>query len=179
MDSQTLQLWNVIGTWIASIGTVSAVITSLWFAYYQGKVKLNVSAGHRLLITQGIEERLEYCVIRVVNTSSKPAKVISIGWEAGRFKDKVHMLQVVGTPGSDSVPKMLQEGEEATFLLPFNLEKNEDDWIVKFTKYLNEGGKNRIPSLKVIINTSVGQTFKQKVEKNLLEELEKSFNANK
>lgn len=179
MDSETLQLWNVIGTWVASIGTVSAVITSLWLAYHQGKLKLNVFAGHRLLITQGLDEKPEYCLVKVVNTSSKPAKIVSIGWEAGRFKDKVHMLQVFGIPESDNVPKMLQEGEEASFFIPFNLQGNDEDWIVRFPKYLNEGGKNRIPSLKVTIHTSVGQTFKKKVEKNLIEKLEESFNANK
>lgn len=179
MDPINLQLWSVIGTWLASIGTVSAVITSLWLAYHQDRVKLRVVAGHRLIVSRGLQDTPEYCMVKVVNVGSKPAKVVSVGWEAGCFKNKINMIQVFGTPGFDDVPKMLQEGEEANFMVPFHLHGDEEDWIVSLPKKLIEGGKNRIKSLKAVVHTSVGQTFKVKVEKGLIKKLEQSLKAKK
>lgn len=179
MDPIKLQLWSVIGTWIAGIGTLSAVVTSLWLAYHQGKVRLNVVAGHSLLIYQGTQNTPEYCIVKVVNVGSKPAKIVSVGWEAGYLKNKVHMIQIFGTPEFDDVPKMLQEGEEANFGVPLRMPGNEEDWIISFPKHLNKDNKNRIKSLKAVVHTSVGQTFKVKAEKKLIEKLEESLKVNK
>lgn len=180
MDSTTLQLWSVIGTWVAGIGTVGAVITSLWFALHQNTIKLKVSAGHRLLITPGSRETPDYCSIRVVNVGLRPAKVTHVGWEVGRWRKKKHMLQTFGYPGFDDVPKTLHEGEEANFMIPFLRSGGDQDWIVSFPKYLvGEDSPKLIKTLKVAVYTSVGQGFKRKVEHNLIEKIEESYEANK
>jgi len=181
MDQDTIQLWGIIGTWVAGIGTVSAVIVSLWLAYHQGKVKLKVYAGHRLIITSGSSSRPEYCSIRVVNVGNRPANVTSVGWEAGWFKNKKHFVQVFGTPGFDDVPKVLHEGQEANFMVPLRLEGNDEDWIVRFPKSLvgESGHVSYIKRLKVVVGTSVGQMFRIRVENNLVEKLLESYEANK
>ena len=178
MDRDILQLWNVIGTWVASIGTVGAVITSLWLAYHQGKVKLKINAGERLVITRGSNEKPRYCHIGIVNIGNKPAKVINIGWSVRRniWKKKVSMIQLFGFPESANVPVTLQEGEDATFLVPYRYRGNDDDWIVDFPKKLVGNEKHEIiKSLKVWVHTSSGQSFRTKVENNLIETLTKSY----
>jgi len=179
MDSNTLQLWSVIGTWVASIGTVSAVITSLWLSYHQGRIKLKVVAGCRQVVTPGSSHIPDYCMIKVANTGTRPAKIVNVGWEAGRFRNKRHMVQMFGIPGFDDVPKMLPEGEEATFMVPFHLNGDDEDWIVRFPQYLSEGDSDILKTLKVTVHTSVGQSFKVRVEKNLIEKLEASLKSNK
>jgi hypothetical protein len=174
----TLQLWSVIGTWIASIGTVSAVITSLWLANSVNKIKLKVSAGHRILISPLEKNNNSYCYINVVNTGSKPLKIINIGWQAGRFKNKQQMVQIFGLPNSDDVPKMLTEGEEATFLVPFHLHNNEKDWLNSMANMLTEK-TNNINSLKVCVLTSVGQQFIVAADKILKEMLLAQTKTNK
>ena len=178
MNPNTLELWNVIGTWIASIGTVSAVITSLWLAYHQGRVKLNVVAGHRQLVTQGSKNIPDCCMINVVNTGTRPAKIVRVGWEAGRFKSKKYMIQMFGFPGFDDVPKTLQEGEETIFMVPFCANGDDKDWIVRFPQRLAEGNPKIINSLRAVVYTSVGQSFKVKVENGLIEKLQESLKAN-
>lgn len=173
-----LQLWSVIGTWVASIGTVSAVITSLWLASRADKVKLKVFAGHRLLLPKLEKGNNDYCYINVVNTGSKPVKITNIGWQAGRSKTKQHMVQIFGLSNSDNVPKMLTEGEEATFLVPFHLRGNEEDWLNSMSKALTEK-TNNIKSLKVCVSTSIGQQFIVPVEDTLKEKLLAQTKTNK
>ena len=83
---------------------------------------MKIVAGHRVLISPLEKNNNSYCYINVVNTGFKPVKITNIGWQAGRFKNKQHMVQIFGLPNSDNVPKMLNEGEEATFLIPFHLQ---------------------------------------------------------
>lgn len=189
MDSTTLQLWSVIGTWVAGIGTVGAVITSLWLARHQNTIKLKVSAGYRLLITPGTQETRDYCSIRVVNVSLRPAKVthvawqithVHVGWQVGKWRKKQYILQTFGSPGFDDVPKTLHEGEEANFMIPFVSSGGGEDWIASFPKDLvGEDSPKLIKTLKVTVHTSVGQSFKRKVEGNLIKKLEESYGANK
>ena len=174
----TLQIWNVIGTWVASIGTVGAVITSLWLATNANKVKLKVFAGHRILISELEQTNEDYCCIQVVNTGARPVKITNIGWQAGRFKNKQFMVQIFGTPNSDNVPKMLTEGEEATFMVPLALRGNDEDWLVSMSKTLTEKGNN-IKTLKVSVSTSVGQQFIVPVEDTLKDKLLAQSKTNK
>ena len=53
MKPETFQILNTIGTWFAGIGTVSAVIVSLYLASRNSKVQLKICAGHRVLATPG------------------------------------------------------------------------------------------------------------------------------
>ena len=178
MDSDSLQLWSVIGTWLASIGTVSAVVTSLWLANRQGKIHLGIVAGHRKLVTPGSKDISDLCMIRIVNKGTRPAKITGIGWECGRFKKKIHLIQMFGTPDSDSIPKTLQEGEEGAFLIHFHQDKSDKDWIVSLPKELTKHSERGINNLKVCVSTSVGQSFKVQAENGLKDELRESLKAN-
>ena len=181
MDDIAIQLWGVIGTWVAGIGTVSAVILSLWFAYHQHTIKLDVKVGHRKMVSQGSDEHPEYCMIRVVNTGFRVANITSIGWECGWLKSKQHLIQIFGTLGSANVPKVINQGEEAVFLIPFHANENDNDWIISFPKAL-AGDKGRISNIKrvkAVVVTSVGQIFKARVEKSLLEVLLNSYRINR
>ncbi|MCT7941553.1 hypothetical protein [Shewanella holmiensis] len=179
MDNDSLQLWNVIGTWLASIGTIGAVITSLWLANRQGKIHLGIVAGHRQLVTRGSTTVTDLCMIKIVNKGTRPAKITGIGWESGRFKKKIHLIQMFGTPDSDNVPKTLQEGEEGAFLVPFHLDNTDKDWIISLPKELTKNSERGINGLKVCVSTSVGQSFKVKAEKGLKDKLRESLKASK
>ena len=153
----------------------------MWLAYTRGKLKLKVSAGHRLIITPGSDARPEYCSIRVVNAGDKPANITHVGWETGWFKNKSHFHQVFGLPGFDDVPKLIYEGQEANFMVPLHLKNDEKDWIVEFPKHLagDNGKTSRIKGVRLVVGTSVGQLFKVRPEKTLVEKLVESYEANK
>ena len=173
MDGTTLQLWGVIGTWVASIGTVSAVVASLWLAYRQNKIDLKISAGLRVAVTPGNSETEDYCLISVVNVGSRTVKLSGIGWEAGWFRKKISLYQKADLPEGDTIPKQLYEGEDATFLIPFKQPIGDGFWIDSIANKLSESNPKKLNSLKVVIATSAGQTFKVKVEKEFVKEMKK------
>ncbi len=177
MTSDEIQFWTMIGTWVASFGTVAAVITSLFFAYNQNKVKLRITVGHRQILSRSSEGSPDYCVIKVVNLGSKPAKIESIGWRAGFFRSKTSLIQLFGIPGFDDMPKVLAEGQDATFAVPFRLKGDSDDWIVRFPKSVTEHSSLNIHSLKLWVHIAQGQTFTVKPEKGLIEQLKKSLQS--
>ena len=79
------------------------------------------------------------------------------------------------------MPKVLNEGQKANFMVPLRLNGDNEDWIVQFPKTLvgDEGKIGQIKRLKVVVGTSVGQMFRTRVENNLVEKLLESYKANK
>ncbi|MDP5147249.1 hypothetical protein ORI98_12475 [Shewanella sp. ULN5] len=177
MTSDEIQFWTMIGTWVASFGTIAAVITSLFFAYNQNKVKLRITVGHRQIVSSGTEGTPDYCIIKVVNLSNKPAKIESIGWQAGFWRSKTSMIQLFGIPGFDDIPKVLTEGQDATFAVPFRLNGGKDDWIIRFPKSVTETSSLNIHSLKLWVHIAQGQTFIAKPEKGLIDQLKRSLQS--
>jgi hypothetical protein len=179
-DQLRLQLWEVIGVWVSGIGTVGAVIVALWLARNQGRVRLSVTAGHRLLVARGEKHTPDYCSIRVVNTGLRPARITSIGWEIGRGRNKGYLYQIFGFPGFDDVPKDLQEGQDANFMVPFRAYGNEKDWIRTFPQEVigDRNPERAVRQVKVVVNTSTGQAFKARIERGLQERLLKAYKEN-
>lgn len=173
-----LQLWGVIGTWVASAGTVAAVIASLWFSLHQNAIKLKVYAGHRIRVTPGENDTYNYCCISVVNVGLRPATISNISWHVRRFRTRRQMIQMFGFSEGAQIPTALVEGEEAMFMLPFHYKNDEDDWIASTPKQLVGDGSPRIlRSLKVGVHTSIGKSFYVKAEKGLIEQLEQSYGS--
>ena len=104
--------------------------------------------------------------VNIVNKGLRPAKITGVGWRIGILK-KVHFVQLFGDINSDKLPKMLNEGEEANLLVKFHENFDDDDWIVNCPrKALLPNPKWKAKNLKVIVFTSVGQSFKKKIDKN-------------
>lgn len=133
--------------------------------------------GHRHVASSLKKNIEDFCIINVVNIGSKPAKIIGVGWRAGYFKNKVSFIQLCNTPGYDGVPKVLAEGEDATFGVPFNLNGDEQGWIHRFPKSVTEKSKGNLKSLKLWVHTSHGQTFTVKPESGLLQKLAESIKS--
>jgi hypothetical protein len=179
MTEDTYKILSIVGSWLAGIGSLAAVITSLWLARKESRIKLAVTVKHMKVLTQGGKERPDYVNIKVVNLNIRPAKITNIGWEVGRFKNKVHFLQLFGDSNSDQIPKVLNEGEEGNFMVPFRLRNTDDDWIKRFPKdLLLPNPKRKIKTLKTIVYTSVNKKFKVKPDKNLISTLLKEAEAN-
>lgn len=50
LTSTDLAFWSMIGTWLASIGTIAAVITSLYLAHKNDKVNLIITSNLIFLV---------------------------------------------------------------------------------------------------------------------------------
>ena len=206
MTDTTLQLWGVIGTWLASIGTLSAVAVSLWLAYDKDRIKLKIRTSiiKTSLIPTGKEpvklidytgsntsemekeikkakEELEgeFCQIKVVNIGNKSVIINNIGWTTGQ--GTYEMMLPFDSPRSDEIPKILNQGEEANFIKMLHQNAGDNDWIIAFPKMLvgDTGKEKYIKQLKVIVSTSVGQLFAVKVEDALINKLLESYRTHR
>ncbi|KAB7881234.1 hypothetical protein [Poseidonibacter ostreae] len=166
MEATTLQIVDVVGTWIASIGTVGAVITSLWIANNSNKVKLNVSASARVLIDSTRNGNPSLCYISIVNIGNKIAKINSIGWKIKRGKNKQEFFQNTNGSIADKVPLTLQEGDDATITIEFNGEAN---WLESITKAI-QGYSIKDLKLVVVTNTENFEVF---IDESLVKEIMK------
>lgn len=166
MEVTTLQVLDVIGTWVAAIGTVGAVITSLWLSFNSNKEKLKINASVRIMSDNKTLLRHLLCIINIVNIGIRQSKINAIGWEIGNGKDKKTFWQNTQDSLSDYVPKTLHEGEEANILINCN---GEVEWLTEMAKN-TKGYKEE--DLKVVVVTAI-DTFKVKVDNSLITELKK------
>lgn len=134
MKPESLQILNTIGTWLAGIGALSAVIVSLYLARRDSKVRLRVCAGHRVLVTPGQKGTPEYCSMRVTNVGFRPATITGIGWKVGFFRKKYGIQTVYGHPASSKLPVKLDYSDEASYLIGFLGDGTYPNWIEEFPK---------------------------------------------
>jgi len=181
MDIDTWKFINTFAPWLSAIGTLSAVIVSLYLSRSEKPIKLEVCAGHRLIIGQGQKGKLpEYLYISAINTGHRIATIISIGWKMGFIK-KRHAMQVVEKDiFSSGVPVKVNDGEEAKWLIPLDI---EDNWLSRFSRdFLLPHHRWNLYWVRLQIHTSVGKTFETRIEKSLkdklIEECKKQLNSN-
>lgn len=162
------QFWNTIGTWFAGIGTFAAVAVALWLARRVEKVKLKCNVGLRLLVGTGVSQ--EILSFHVTNLGERPITVDSVGWRFGKGKKKRYLIQTLTGVSSYSLPKKLEHGEAASFMINFVETPN---WMTDFCKSLSS--RKDIDTLRAQIHTSVGHTENVKPDESFLDELRKMY----
>lgn len=169
MNREAWQFINTFAPWLSAIGTIAAVIVSLYLASSRNKIKLNITAGHRVLAGLGTVHFPEYLMIKIINVGFRTARVTGVGWRVGFFK-KEYAIQVIDKGEySSPLPIDLSDGQEATYLIPF---KGSADWLNQFSNdFVGKPTSLRSRTLKLQVFTSIGKTFERGVEKNLREKI--------
>ena len=100
-----LHFLEMVGTWVAGLGTLAAVIVSLRLARRSGPL-LRVSADLRVLIHSGAEPPYpEYVAIDVKNVGERECIVEGVGWLGPRWRKKPNAIQWVSEgPGFPPTP---------------------------------------------------------------------------
>jgi hypothetical protein len=159
MDETTLRILEVIGVWVSSIGTLAAVIVSLWLARREA-VRLQVSASHRLLFRSN-EPVEQYVYVQVINVGTRPARLLGIGWQGGIFKwgpfKKQFYIQNPGHhPSNSQLPITLQDGDVAIFM--FDHVRDGENWYRAHAARLITNWIYR-RTARVVAWTSAGPVF--------------------
>jgi len=187
MDIWDKEAWEFINTfapWLSAIGTLAVVIVSLYLARRDKTIRLEVSAGHRLMVVPGQQiEPTEWLMIRIINIGHREAQITNVGWKVGFFK-KQHAIQMnFDTPPGQSgisspIPVRLKDGEEANYYIP--LKTSEMDWIreMMIDTFLQPHPKIRSRFLKIQAFTSVGNVFQARTEKGLRKKILEEIKLN-
>ena len=113
IDKSTWEFINTFAPWFAAIGTLAAVIVSLYLARQDRRIKLMVSAGHRKMVTPGKQgKHPDYIVISVTNVGHREAQVTGLGWEVGLIKKEQAYQSIILDGFSSSIPVRLKDGEK-------------------------------------------------------------------
>lgn len=167
MDTETWRFINTFAPWFSAIGTILAVITSLYLARTSRRIRLEVNAGVRTHVGQGFP-MTDYVAIRVVNLGHRAATIQSIGWKIGFFRKRL-FFQMSDVPMlSAQLPRKLDDGESALYL--FSVKAGEGNgWIEVFKPILDKCifPKLAVYSMKAQVHTSVGKTFEARIERGL------------
>jgi hypothetical protein len=165
------ELINSFSNWLSAIGTIAAVVVSLWLATKASRLQCNAQVGHRIVIEQGSHGTYpEILVFRIVNTGERPFQVNSVGWRVGIFRWRREAMQFYDQAQSSPMPVELQHGQEAKWVVPMLSE--EKGWFKTFpTKMLSPHPHFYCATLRAMFVTSIGKTFVVKPEPGLLSKL--------
>ena len=152
MADLTIQLWTMIGTWAAAIGTIAAAYAAVWLGYRTGRVKLDAYAdiGETFDSDGRFDEGL---VIRVTNLGERPVIISSVDWRVGKRRNRqITADQMI----LNQCPRKLEHGERTSFFISFLYDPS---WLERFaTNFVRVADKRHIKTLRARIHTSVGRT---------------------
>lgn len=169
------ELYNSFSNWFSAIGTLAAVIISLYLANRSGKPRASVSVGHRLIIITGDKRKPpEIVSFKIVNTGDRPIRIINIGWRIGLWK-KRYAIQTFDEKQSSPMPVELTHGQEASWAVPFDYPA--DPWPNYFSrKMMKPNFWLSCMTIKAEFHTSVGEVFRIRPEKGLINKLREGGN---
>ena len=168
MDIEFWRFVNSFAPWLSAIGSLSAVALALFLARQDKRVRLDVSAGHRLLVTQGVPgPHPSYLSIRITNIGHREAQISSLTWKTGIFH-KAYAVQTISRDDlSSPMPIRLKDGEEANYFIRLD---DEHDWLGKFIEdFLPNNYWLRLKLTRIRVHTTIGSEFATKLEKGFID----------
>jgi len=170
---QQIQLWSAVGTWVAGVATLFAVLVSLHLASRAERVRLKTHAGLRLLFRGDGSPREEHLDISVTNLGERPVTVTTVGWSIGRGKRKRYCIAIPSGPFTQQYPIEIAHGKTANFMVSLVV---TPDWLKRFgEEFIRSGEGKYLKTLLAGVHTSVGQTISIRPEPELLERLKKAY----
>ncbi|KDD65515.1 hypothetical protein V466_29270 [Pseudomonas mandelii PD30] len=142
---------SMIGGWVAGIGTLAAVVVSLWLAHKQSLEDTELVDGKFFVATNGDED---FFALTLVSKGKRPAKVRSVS--VGGAGAKRHLFIANWGWGSSALPVLMNYGDDATFRFRDDFEDTLDD----FVKANLDGVKARV---RILVSTTV-KTYEFKLE---------------
>lgn len=158
-----LEAHDRLAQWAAALGTLLAVVVSLYLARREGRTRIRVRADAG--IGKGpdgvpLERQL---FVNVTNHGLRPITVEWIGFQAWPWRRRSSIV-AVGPPRSDRLPFRLEHGEEKSLRLPL------DEWV-KMTAKADQLTWWRVLRLRVHVHTTLGHIERRFVGNRLRREL--------
>lgn len=165
-DQNTWEFINTFAPWLSAIGTIAAVITSLYLAKRGDALKLKIQARVMLLIAEGQEGQPEYLNVTIINIRRREATITALGWETGLFKKNYFYWMIPRNRLSAAIPVTLKDGQRAEYMMPMS----------DFDRLLGDIGRKFISGrlsfikahfIRISATASTGDNFKSRVNKSL------------
>ena len=150
---ELMQILTVLGSWLAGIGSLAAVIVALWLARRGTRVRLHSTVGLRVMI--GGEVVHQECLqVSTTNLGDRPVVISTVAWRIGKGRNARHAIPLFSDGLSDRLPKRLDHGETASFRIFF---PDPSIWARDhFADLVDRQGGRPGKSLRFEIHTSTG-----------------------
>lgn len=170
-DRETWRFINSFAPWLSALGTLTAVVVSLYLATMQNRLRVRVVAARTRLVAMGqrVGEGERVVTVEVTNLSRRPLKLISVYWRA--LWKKGFSVQLTGAhPLSATLAAKLEaDGGDASFIFPENVYSLPDN--TDFVRRLFGGSLASFRSrfVRVGVATTVGKRFEGKLDPELMQ----------
>lgn len=173
LSQETWKFLNTFAPWLSAVGTISAVITSLYLSRKDRIVNLEIMADCRFIGQIGDNQIFnstddsqddgvpDALVVYITNIGHREAVVDRIFWKWGIFNKKYAFQNIMKNVWTSELPKRIKDGEIAHYCFP---KSSEYGWVK------NNGVQfvGRFPWLesffiKVIVKTSIGKDFEARI----------------
>jgi|GEM_PF-2115341 len=165
LTATDLSFWSMVGTWLASIGTIAAVITSLYLARKNDKVNLIITSNLIFLVgyIREYNDDDHYVCIDVTNKGNKPVTIQNIAWKIS--KKKSFIVPLNPNPITDTLPKMINYGETARWDIEVNAIK-----ILWAPDFIKDGIKRKhVKKWKIAVSITTGEIITVKPNDKIIE----------
>ncbi len=167
MDKTDWQFVNTFAPWLAALGTLMAVVVSLYLARRGERVQLKVSAG-LWTMAGGDDHGKRFFLVDITNLGRRTATIIKLYWKPIPWR-KSGVVQIAPTNKySSQFPITLADGQRAMYMFPA-VEYEAD--LSRHARILLPGFLRRSPIgfLRFCVETSTGHSFKATPRKDLWE----------
>ena len=166
---QWISVLTVAGSWLAAIGTVTAIVVALVLARQSGKIKLKARAGISLSIDGYGVEPIRCLEISATNVGERSVRIDTTGWCIGRGKKKRWCVNKVPKSSPFQDGGSIGYGETAMYIWSF---VESPSWMNKFAEdFVQDGSDRWLRTLRAQIHTSVGYTETIKPDQSFLNEI--------
>lgn len=169
LDAQDTWLFiNSFAPWLAAIGTLSAVVVSLYLARRSDRIRLKVSLSISVLVIEGggPGHGTEHVWLTVTNLSRRQAVLTQLFWKPVPWKKSGAVWITPINAVSSKLPISLGDGQSANYLHPI------EDFREQFSEgarlwYTGMLGKVRLRLTKISVVTSTGYVATARLNKAL------------
>lgn len=179
-DKDTYDLLMLAANWFAAIGTVGAVIASLYFSKRDYRRHLNITATDMHLFHDGKNEASEnnlYVIVSATNDGRRPITLEHIIWSIG-FLKKRYAIQLHDYKSniSSQFPVVINDGEAVRYPLPISAFKENN--MENIRSHIKRWPSLTILSLRVGFKSSTGKLHWGKPSKSLKQWITNNIRSN-
>ena len=167
MDKEVWIFINSFAPWLSAVGSLSAVIFSLYLSRQDKRIHLDISAGYKVFAQSNyITSSKNLLHIHIVNMGYKEVQINQLLWKTGIIKKKYAIQVLDNNTNTDSIPKRLKFGEDANYFIILDDKYKFIDTFI--AEYLPNFQRLRLHFIKLIVYTTIGKSFSCKLEKGFI-----------
>jgi fumarate reductase subunit D len=155
--TEVVPVLSMLGAWVSGIGTLAAVITTLWLSQKQQRedtesLKVSLHAG---LIGA---DNPWFISVQVVSDGKRPATIRGIAFTSPHAKHACHLTEFMHY--GSQLPVQISYGEKADFMLSYGADAELREFVAQYC-----GGK--ADGLAVVVSTNLS-SFEAPVSQGIL-----------